>query len=617
MNIYFYAQALRHPWVLNGGPYPGSSGSGSDGSEFSNGASAARTDGFHDSDVPAPRLEPDPQNIPSELLGDDSDTEDEREQDGHLERKDAREDYRPRGGGGVGTSIRGSGAVGGPRRNRRILTPDVVARGQVDQAVGHVATIQPQQSPSHRMSPDATIPPLPPSAAATPVAAFAAAASNEMPTATAVVIGVVAEERIGEPGGGSDPVAVSAETGTVTVAAENLTSTADDAAADTGANTASGGTPAAVGARGLGGIREEDSLHESDVEVDNDGGGPGVKAAPSVSQGDTEQRRESCIPEPAPPPLPPTTTRASVPKVSGGTGGGGKKETDVDLLAGRVNRISLLRAAAAAVASVGGGSEGVVGAAAEIARVLSGAGAASMGKKKTAATGSGGGGAAASGNLGDGEIAGVRGATTSSIDVAAEAAEEEASAARQAAANKTAVVAAGLLSNTAKRTDASAEPPSNPPSPATPIQRRGSPSGGGSRPRMLDVFSSPPLAPVGAGRGAEDEESGFALDSGCPPLPPKNGRARSSSGREGLPPLGAEHRLAAVGVGGLGGQRPPSTGGGPLSLGVAGMAMEGAAGDGGEVRREGEVVGVAPPAFHDLVKRSTRFMTSGELSSSG
>lgn len=128
--------------------------------------------------------------------------------------------------------------------------------------------------------------------------------------------------------------------------------------------------------------------------------------------------------------------------------------------------------------------------------------------------------------------------------------------------------------------------------------------------RGSNVFSSPPLAPLGSGRAFQgEEESEFLLDSG-PPLPPEKGRFKN---REGLPPSGSGHARSGAGGGGAGG----GGGGGalrtlnaadrPLSMGVAGMALvEAEAG-----KREG-VVAVAPPAFHDLVKRSTRFMTSGE-----
>ncbi|CAM9344399.1 unnamed protein product [Ectocarpus fasciculatus] len=64
-------QALRHPWVLDGRLYSGSGGSSSDGSDFSAGGAG----GGAEDDWRAP----DPQNIPSELLGADSDTEDEEE----------------------------------------------------------------------------------------------------------------------------------------------------------------------------------------------------------------------------------------------------------------------------------------------------------------------------------------------------------------------------------------------------------------------------------------------------------------------------------------------------------------------------------------------------------
>ncbi|CAM9869852.1 unnamed protein product, partial [Hapterophycus canaliculatus] len=67
-------QALRHPWVLDGRLYSGSGcGSSSDGSEFSAGG------GKREDELRAP----DPQDIPSELLGADSDTEEEQEREEH------------------------------------------------------------------------------------------------------------------------------------------------------------------------------------------------------------------------------------------------------------------------------------------------------------------------------------------------------------------------------------------------------------------------------------------------------------------------------------------------------------------------------------------------------
>ncbi|CAM9747775.1 unnamed protein product, partial [Ectocarpus sp. 13 AM-2016] len=125
-------------------------------------------------------------------------------------------------------------------------------------------------------------------------------------------------------------------------------------------------------------------------------------------------------------------------------------------------------------------------------------------------------------------------------------------------------------------------------------------------PRPLDAFSSPPLAPVGSGRAVEEEESEFSLDAG-PALPPEKGRARS---REGLPPAGPGHarsrgeNSSAFSLGVVERQ---------LSMGVAGISIMEAAGQ--AETREGVVAAAAaaaapPPAFHDLVKRSTRFMTS-------
>lgn len=118
-------------------------------------------------------------------------------------------------------------------------------------------------------------------------------------------------------------------------------------------------------------------------------------------------------------------------------------------------------------------------------------------------------------------------------------------------------------------------------------------------PRPLDVFSSPPLAPMGSGRIVEEEEPEFLLDT---EPPPSAGTGRLKN-REGLPPSGVGH--SRIGAGG----NPRGLGAvdRPLTLGVAGMAIvEAEAG-----RREGLMA--TPPAFNDLVKRSTRFMTSGAL----
>ncbi|CAM9529254.1 unnamed protein product [Scytosiphon promiscuus] len=116
-------------------------------------------------------------------------------------------------------------------------------------------------------------------------------------------------------------------------------------------------------------------------------------------------------------------------------------------------------------------------------------------------------------------------------------------------------------------------------------------------PRPLDVFSSPPLAPLGSGRALEGD-SEFSLDA-SPALPPEKGRARS---REGLPPSVPGHTRSrgesssAFSVGVVERQ---------LSMGVAGISLADA-----EVDKRESVAAAAPPAFHDLVKRSTRFMTS-------
>lgn len=620
MRLHF-PQALRHPWVLNGGLYRGSSGSSggggsssSDGSEFG-GSMTSSPAAAHRRDVVVLTaqqqvVEPDPQHIPSELLGDDTDTEDERERGGsHLERKDGRDDYCSRGGradGSVADSGRGVDVAKGGG-----------GRGSGDRSGRDSAA----------------------AAAAAVVGGRAGTSMTDRRSTGAV--------------GGSTTAAVA------TMPADSVT----------------------VGMSEMGCKREQESLQDSDTTVldgaDGQGGRGNSPSGVGSSAGEAgRQKRQPNIPGPAPPPPPPPPAPSSIgdPAVSSrsavsgrgrkegvaavnavgrGCGCSGGRDMDTDLLAGRVDRLSLLRAAAAAaVAAAGGSNEGVADAAAEVVRVLSTGSASSIGKKNPSSGGSGvGGGTGDAGDSGRGVSGSVSSATEvadaspaatavttaaaaaaavtktkSSVEVAAEAAEEEALAAREAAATKAAAGSSAPGGSGSPGTGSGSTPCSPPLSRRAPegnplvtpekLLIRGGGPGGAGRPRPLDVFSSPPLAPLGAGRTVE-EESEFALDSGSAPLPlpPDKRRARSSSGREGLPPSGASHyvRLASGGGGG----RLSSSGERALSMGVAGMAMvegdEGAGVAGG--RRDdgagGAGVAATPPAFHDLVKRSTRFMTSG------
>lgn len=214
------------------------------------------------------------------------------------------------------------------------------------------------------------------------------------------------------------------------------------------------------------------------------------------------------------------------------------------------------------------------------------------------------------GGKGDGEefdldgrlLSSPRGGTRTAEAVAAEAAEEEAAAAKEA--KKAAITAAAVAAAAVTAAASTASPPSPaslpPPPPLAPVdatQPFVTPRKLRS-PRPLDVFSSPPLAPLGSGRALEGD-SEFSLDA-SPALPPDKGRVRS---RDGLPPSVPGHARA----------RGESSSGFPLgvverqlSMGVAGISLAEAEAD----RRE-NAAAAAPPAFHDLVKRSTRFMTSG------
>lgn len=204
--------------------------------------------------------------------------------------------------------------------------------------------------------------------------------------------------------------------------------------------------------------------------------------------------------------------------------------------------------------------------------------------------------------LDDGRLLSPRGGGRTAEAVAAEAAEEEVAAAKEAKKTAMTAAAAAVAAAVTAATQASPSVPLSPPPPLAPadaIEPFVTPRKLRS-PRPLDVFSSPPLAPLGSGRALEGD-SEFSLDAGQAALPPEKGRARS---REGLPPSVPGHTRS----------RGESSSAFPLgvverqlSMGVAGISLAEAEAD----KRE-SVAAAAPPAFHDLVKRSTRFMTSGE-----
>lgn len=491
-------QALRHPWVLDGKLYSGSGGSSSDGSEFSVGARGVDDD---------PRA-PDPQDIPSELLGADSDTEEEQEEQGG---RDGLREWKEVGGD-----------VGGRRPGC------------------HRAVTQ--------------------TAAAPPPAAVVAPPAGRRSDRGGVV---------DKKGGG-----VVAATAAVAAAAVAAAAAAKEANAVVLPKTTLSPPLAAATAGELAGIREEDAA-ESNTEADGMvGNGRGAPGEPASTTGGGE--RQASPPKPAPPaPPPPAGTGSTLSSRSSTL----PTETKQD--AGRGQMLS-------------GESERVDVSEAKLCGVPP------AGKREV------------TGGKGDGrgiELGtGRRDAEAVAEAVAAEAAAEEVVAAKEAAADMAAMAAAAVAAavtaaaKTAQSSSAAATVASLPtPPPLAPVDA-GQPFVTPRKlrsPRSLDVFSSPPLAPVGSGRAVEEDDSEFSLDSG-PALPPEKGRPRS---REGLPPSvpgGARSRGEGASAFPLGAVERQ------LSMGVAGMSMVEAEAE----KREG-VVAAAPPAFHDLVKRSTRFMTSG------
>ena len=480
-------QALRHPWVLDGKLYSGSGGSSSDGSEFSVGTGGGVED--------EPRA-PDPQDIPSELLGADSDTEEERE-----EGRDGLREWKE--GGDSGGWRPGYRTVAQAQTPPAAVVAAPIGRNKSDRGVGidrkgGGVPAAAMKDANTEVLPKTTPPPLPPPA----------------PAATAA-----------------------------TAAAE------------------------------LGGTRE-DAARESNTEADRDGTGcergATGESGSAARTGDRGERQAS-QPRPAPPaPPPPPSSGGSSSKSSMTSPTETKKDAGRGQVQGQVEKSEHIGVLETRVPPAG---------------------------ERVVAGGKGGGGGGT--ELGGGEL---RDADV----VAAEAAAEEAVAAKEAAADmaamKAAAVAAAVTAAAAKtaQSSSSAAPLPAPP-PLAPVVDARQPFVTPRKlrsPRPLDVFSSPPLAPVGSGRAVEEDDSEFSLDAG-PALPPERGRPKS---REGLPPSGprsrGENSASAFPLGAVERQ---------LSLGVAGMAMAEA-----EAEKRDGLVAAAPPAFHDLVKRSTRFMTSGE-----
>lgn len=468
-------QALRHPWVLDGKLYSGSGGSSSDGSEFSVGAGGIDDD---------PRA-PDPQDIPSELLGADSDTEEEQEEE---ERDGGSREWKEGGDAG--------GWRPGYRATSKAPSAVVVVAapsgrrsdrgGVVDKRGGGVTTAAAKGTNAPVLP--KTAPPAPPPPPPTPAAA----------ATTAGELGGIKEEDTGEPSTGPD--------------------------------------------------------------------GAGLAGEPAPAAAGTEEPKASQPPPapPAPPPPPPRAPDGALSSKSSGDAGRGQ------LRSGESDRVGVLetRVPPAGERVVAGGKGG------------SGGGV---------------------------EVEGGR----RSAEAEAEAAAEEAVTAEEAAADMAAMKAAAVAAAVTAAAKAAQSPSPSPPSsslsaslpasppPLAPVVNAAQPPFVTPRklrsPRPLDVFSSPPLAPVGSGRAVEDD-SEFSLDAG-PALPPERGPARS---REGLPPAGPSSRGEGASAFPLGVVERQ------LSMGVAGISLAEAE----AAKREG-VVAAAPPAFHDLVKRSTRFMTSG------
>ncbi|CAN0223106.1 unnamed protein product, partial [Ectocarpus sp. 8 AP-2014] len=494
-------QALRHPWVLDGRLYSGSGGSSSDGSDFSAGGAG----GCVEEDWRAP----DPQNIPSELLGADSDTEDEEEHanNGSREWKESSDielHHRPGYTPAVAQTPLPSPPPPPPPPPRPVVVVATPPEKQSTSSVGRKgAGVGPAKEVPAKTKPPSTT-------AEVSVELRGIREEGEGPAGSSTRLGGRGSAREGQ--GHSDAAAAAA-------------------AATGGDRQASKTTPAPRPAPPPTTAGDANPVPSTEAKEDN--ANRGMKQQPG--EGEQVASRSSGEEE-----------KGVTPKGEGGVGGEDGKGVKLE--------------------TIGAGGRQVLSA-----------------RRVRVAT----------------EVA-----------VAAEAAEEGAAKEAQLAA-----ITAATTTPTAAAAATSPPLPPTPPLPRPPLapveitDPFTTPPRKLRSPRPLDAFSSPPLAPVGSGRAVEEEESEFSLDAG-PALPPEKGRARS---REGLPPTGPGHarsrgeNSSAFSLGVVERQ---------LSMGVAGISIMESAGQ--AEKRDGVVAAAAaaaaaaapPPAFHDLVKRSTRFMTS-------
>lgn len=597
-------KAQRHPWVLDGGLYSGSLGTGSSAGSSSDGSGnelgglghergrgTVHPDGL---DAPIYRGEPDPQRIPTELMGRDSDTEDEPEEDeneagrgGFIEGKDGRGDRGSRVGG------------------RRAVRTTSRTAGRVTGQVQQLPTVQAQQPVKSQQQSGSTIG----QGVATPVSATGLG-------------------RGGSDGAGHGVVPQAQATTAAKIVASAAKAKIAAGAIAVAATVVPSRPPVVPrGARDQRSVAESSRDARGDAGVDGGASGVGEPSSASTPEKRSTGGERRTPPAPAPAP-PPSTSGACVPRESsisrraaseGGGVGPGRvvgEGNDVDCLRGGIDRVSPRGVAAVAGTGAMDRTDRVMGGAAVSS--VSGAPSGNPGASERADIAGNGKDIVAAGEVGAGGGGGGCSSTVSRAATAgavAAAAAEEAVAVREAAA----VRAAAASTPSPSRIDTPAEPQPPPPSAqALPASSLGTPltapRKARGRSRKLDVFSSPPLAPIGAEHGVDDILSEFSLDS-SPPLPQETGRMAGSKARTGLPPSGPGHSRII----GATAMRALTSGGADraLSMGVAGMAMVGAetgAGSSGGARgRKDGAVAVEPPEFHDLVKRSTRFMTSGEF----
>lgn len=518
---------MRHPWVLDGRLHAGSGGgSSSDGSDFSVGVGG----GGVEDDLPR---SPDPQDIPSELLGADSDTEGE-------------EDHGREGG------ECGSLGLGGGRRNNS---------GRGWRREHHRPMAQPSPPP---------VPVPAPASVAVP-----------LPMAVVATVPTVRQDDVCGSSGSRNSGRGGNRTGGGAIQSVELSKGAPP--------------PPPVSTGVLRGIKEEDAA-EIELDVERGPTVPGNQATSGsdsragegeeeVEGGARQASPKPPLPPPSPPPQSPLPSAVgsssnscgpSTPRTEAKGHAEGRGEVgvgDVDLLDEMVGSMSL---------------------ASDVGVVVSKGGEAVSSRIEGIES------------ISDDCACFLVGVASTAPGVAAEAAKEQATAPKDQAATIAAMVTAVAAAVDARRAQASSQPQA---ALVTPVATA---VGGTSQqqpfatppkvrsPRLLDVFSSPPLAPLGSGRALEEEESAFLLDAG-PLLPPEKRRVKS---REGLPPSVPGYARSSGGVV----LRALATVERPLNeLGVAGVAVVDA-----ESGKKDGVVAVAPPAFHDLVKRSTRFTTSGE-----